>query len=170
MRDEISLIGYFDRNEAVRVLTDIHRFQETGLGEVIININSPGGFLFGALRVVSALNILGARTVSVCENAGSSAALIFLACHMRVIKPNGKLMLHPIFPVPGVSHFEGKQVNWGEREVVLASAYQRAVNNLIIRKTSMSPVEVGEIMSKHEGRVFTADEAVRLGLAHKIAG
>lgn len=75
---------------------------------IFININTPGGNLYTALQIISAIKQSAATVVTCMEGLVASAGtMIFLAGHRHMIGPNSSFMAHNY---SGYSHGKGNEL------------------------------------------------------------
>lgn len=126
-----------------------------------IFIFSPGGDLETYRSIADIIQL--SKTPVIGINMGmaySAAAMIFLACHERLMLPSASVLFHK-----GSSHIAG-----GFNEVYAAMIeYQKQVeelSNIIEQKTTYTEKEIEENMSGDW--YIRADEALEHGVCHKI--
>lgn len=152
-------------SESVQVLIWQLRYlqKEDPQKEITMYVNSCGGSVTEGLALYDVMQSLTCPVRTVCMGqAASMAAVIFAGGSIREILPHARVMIHDPLLSGGIS---GSALQVG----------RRAEDLMKMRKM------LGEILARHTGRklseiynktardsYFTAEEAVRFGLADKI--
>jgi len=136
---------------------------------IIILINSPGGFIYDAIKIIDAINSVSNPTIGLCQGvAGSGAFYAFQACTERVMFENSLLFWHEMiqsdFNLEIKSHLEVQR---------FAENYKKINEHLInfFKKRRKISKEQWEKTFKGKNDIwFTAQDALKLDLTdYKIS-
>lgn len=126
-------------------------------GPLTVWVNSPGGSVFAASAIYTALREHGDVTVKIDGEAMSAASVIAMAGDRVLISPTALMMIHnPLTSAQGDIHDM-------ERAMQLLQEAKSGIVNAYVHKTGMSAEEVGLLMD--ETTFMSADTAIRLGFA-----
>jgi len=134
---------------------------------IVIRISSRGGDLLPTLRLIRELRRRNLSVTCLVEKAGSAAALLAITCPRRLIKRDGRMMLHVVqltLPITSISE-KGEVpphiLNKGRR-------LQKRWETMIKRYTRLRDENLKEIMTPGAQLVFNAKGALRWGLVDEI--
>lgn len=160
----IFMIGEINQASAARVMMQMLYLENQKRGnEINLYINSPGGAVDDTLAIYDTMRFISSPVATYCMGRAYSGGSVLLAAGQkgkRFILPHAKVMIHQ--PYGGVG---------GQAEDIRIQAEQ-------IIKTK---AELNRILASHCGkdaeqihrdserdRYFTAEEAVRYGLADEV--
>lgn len=126
-------------------------------GPLTVWINSPGGSVFAASAIYTALRNHGNVTVKIDSQACSAASVIAMAGDTVLISPTAMMMLHnPLTSAEGDIHDM-------ERAMQMLCEAKDGIVSAYMRKTGLSAEEIGRMMD--ETTFMSASTAIRLGFA-----
>lgn len=164
---EIELTGAIDRAvamDAIRALRFLAK--EDGEAPVTLLINSPGGSVVDGLAVYDTMQALPCPVRTICVGEACSMASILLAGGAkghRALLPNSSVMIHdPLIAGSGVT---GSALTV-EAMTSRLMQMRRQVAGVLARHTGHTVEEVLERTARDT--YYTAEEAVRWGLADKV--
>ena len=133
--------------------------------EITLYINSPGGSVDSGLPVYDYIKAMPAPIKTVCIGlAASMGAILFLAADKREMLPHARLMIHD--PSHGAGSLAGmKPAELGEQLAALKKV-QKVLCEAIAEATGQT--EKWVLNKTKTDTFFTAEEAVKFGLATKI--
>ncbi|MDX2131772.1 MAG: ATP-dependent Clp protease proteolytic subunit [Planctomycetota bacterium] len=160
----VFLIGEINQGSAARVMMQMLYLDNTGRGKDInLYINSPGGAVDDTLAIYDTMRFLASPISTYCLGRAYSGAAVLLtagAKGRRYMLPHAKVMIHQ--PYGGVT---------GQAEDIRIQAEQilkaKAELNRILSQCTGQPVDNIQRDSERD-RYFTAEEAVRYGLADEV--
>lgn len=139
----------------------------SGVGDVLLHLNSPGGEVFEGISIYNALRQHpGNVTIQVEALAASAASVIAMAASEVVMMPGSMMMIHDAWDVvPGT-----------EAELIAAAAATGKASESI---AGMYAARAGGSVDEWRGRMrdpagnygtwYTAQEAVDAGLADRLS-
>lgn len=142
-------------------VNDILNDDDDEIEDVVININSPGGYVDAASEIYTALKgYSGHITANIVGQACSSASWIALAADEVNISPTGQFMIHRAST--------GAEGNSDDIASALQSlnSMDSAFVDLYANKTGLDKQTIYQMMSKETW--LNAKEAVKNGFADKI--
>lgn len=143
----------FPDNSAPAIINEIRSVN----GPLTVWINSPGGSVFAASAIYTALRNHGDITVKIDGEACSAASVIAMAGDRVIISPTAMMMIHnPLTSAAGDIHDM-------ERAMQLLREAKDGIVAAYVRKTGLSAEEVGRMMD--ETTFMSASTAIRLGFA-----
>ncbi len=156
---EISSITWFDD-----VITP-NQFREelnSGDGDIVVWINSPGGDVFAATEIYEMLRSYQGKVTVKINLAASAASIVAMAGDVVEISPLGQMFLHdPETEAFGnVGEFNAAIQMLAEIKEGIITAYET--------KTHLPREQISELMSA--AAWLNAKKAVELGFADKIIG
>jgi ATP-dependent Clp protease protease subunit len=162
-RRAVALIGTIDASSAARaILQMLYLHDIDRLRPIRLVIDSHGGDLDEALRVIDVMRYLG--TVGThCSGKAKGAAAVVVAVGRpgwRTADPTAEFMLTKSFPGPAASVGSIEQLS---RDLVKADAVLR---DLLVEATGQPAEVIDERM--RDGRRMPAAEAVALGLVERL--
>lgn len=136
---------------------------ESKVGDVTVNINSPGGDVFAAAQMYNMLRShRGKVKVMVDSLAASAASVIAMAGDEVEISPVGMLMIHNPSTVAAGDH------NDMQRALDTLNEVKESIINAYQTKTHLSRKELSDLM-EHE-TWMNANMALEKGFVDKISG
>lgn len=143
----------FPDNSAPAIISEIRSVD----GPLTVWINSPGGSVFAASAIYTALRDHGNVTVKIDGEACSAASVIAMAGDTVLISPTAMMMLHnPLTSAEGDIHDM-------ERAMQLLREAKDGIMSAYMRKTGLPAEEIGRMMD--ETTFMSASTAIRLGFA-----
>lgn len=133
---------------------------------VVVNIDSVGGSLDESIKIYRLLAEWPCAVYANIERrAYSGAALVALAADVRIIRPDGQMMLHQ----PNISFDAGEQYEVKDLLKIVGSMLKgtKAIINLVAVSTGNSIEDAG-VWCMDE-TIFNAGESLGAGLVHEIA-
>lgn len=135
--------------------------REVGPGDIVVNIDSPGGDVFAGLAIYNQLRAHdGHVTVNVVGTAASAASIIAMAGDTVNMHAAAFIMVHFAWCVSA-----GNKQDFMSLASMLAP-FDRAMAEIYSARAGKSVKEVEDIMAAETW--FNADEAVAFGLADKV--
>ena len=130
-----------------------------------IYINSHGGTTWDAWMLIDIIRSSKTPIYTYCVGYAMSAGFeIFIAGHKRFVSQHARLMLHSfVWGQPDYTKYQDL-VNRRCEEDYLQNSQERYV----LEQTKISETMLKEIREKKIDRYFHADEALKLGIAHKL--
>lgn len=131
---------------------------ESGSGDIILWINSPGGDVFAATQIYNMLKEYeGKVTVRIDSLAASAASVIAMAGDMVYMAPTSILMIHnPIMMAIGDS---GEM----QKAIVVLDEVKESIMNAYQLKTGMRRSKISQLMDAETW--MSAQKAIDLGFA-----
>lgn len=156
---EISSITWFDD-----VITP-NQFREelnSGDGDIVVWINSPGGDVFAATEIYEMLRSYQGKVTVKINLAASAASIVAMAGDVVEISPLGQMFLHD----PETEAFG----NVGEfnAAIQMLAEIKEGIISAYATKTHLPREKISELMS--ESTWLNAQKAIELGFADKIIG
>lgn len=135
--------------------------RDLGPGDIVVNIDSPGGDMFAGLAIYNQLRAHeGNVTVNVVGTAASAASVIAMAGDTVNMHPAAFVMIHNTWMIAA-----GNSDDFTELAAML-KPFDKAMSDIYSARTGKGSAEVQTAMS--EETWFNADEAVAFGLADKV--
>lgn len=153
--DEIG--GWFgiETSELVREIRDAKA------DEIHLNINSPGGSVFDGVAILNALRQHPAKVkANVLGIAASAASFIAAGCDEVIMAENSTMMIHD---ASGIVYGNAKDM---QDMADLLNMLSDNIASIYAAKAGGDAAEWRSVM--RETRWYTADEAVRAGLADRV--
>ena len=165
---EIWINGQIDDDLVERLYANLLEFDEQKPNEKIwVMVNSYGGSLYEALVATDIMRTITAPVVTVAmAKATSGGFVIFMGGDLRVMHENTMLMMHP-------SSFGcyDKTPAIRNRVDYTSKTHERMAKFLTHQTNGKTKESFWLDLFKNEKDVFfTAEEAVSLGLAHRVIG
>ncbi len=135
----------------------------SGSGDVILWINSPGGDCFAAAQIYTMISeYKGKVTVKIDGIAASAASVIAMAGDVVQMSPVANMMIH-----------NPATIAWGDQREMRHQAdvldeIKESIINAYERKTGLSRTRLAKLMD--EETWLSAYKAVKLGFADEIIG
>ncbi|MEK6700961.1 MAG: ATP-dependent Clp protease proteolytic subunit [Planctomycetota bacterium] len=160
----IFLVGEIHQASAARIMMQMLYLENLKRGsEINLYINSPGGAVDDTLAIYDTMRFISSPVSTYCIGRAYSGAAVLLAAGnkgKRYVLPHAKVMIHQ--PYGGVG---------GQAEDIRIQAEQiiktKAELNRILGKLTGKELEQIHRDSERD-RYFTAEEAVRYGLADEM--
>lgn len=134
---------------------------ESGVGDITLWINSPGGDVFAAVQIYNMLkDYEGGVTVKIDAIAASAASMIAMAGDTVYMSPLSMLMIHN----PETLAVGNKEDM--EKTCEMLDEIKEAIINAYESKTGLSRDVISELMDNETW--FSANKAVALGFADGI--
>ncbi|MCH5193199.1 MAG: ATP-dependent Clp protease proteolytic subunit [Oscillospiraceae bacterium] len=130
--------------------------------EIVMYINSPGGFVSSGLAVYDTMRMLKSPIRTVCiGTAASMGAILFLGADRREMLPHSQIMIHD--PSYGGGGYAGKKPHEIQKEVDELNKIREQTCKIIAERTG-HPIK--EIYKKTAvDSYFGVQEAIDFGLA-----
>lgn len=192
----ITVDGTISSQSAEKTLDEIHRVEDSGVGALIVRINSPGGSAQASDKVWSALRDLSRRGLPVVASIGDMGASggYYIACGADEIIAEDISLVGSIGIYGGKINVEGllKKLSLNPQTVKTHShadaesfvrsfddAERAALQNfmddfydrflgVVARATKLTKERIDRDLGG--GRVFTGEEALKNGLVKKLGG
>ena len=130
--------------------------------DITMFFNSPGGEVSGGLALYDVMQGLSSPIRTVCANAASMAALLFVAGKQRDVLPHAQIMIHDPLIAGGVGgsalHLDGIVKNLMQTRNIAAEILAKHTGHTIAEVLAKTATDT----------CFDASEAVAWGLADKI--
>jgi ATP-dependent protease ClpP protease subunit len=124
---------------------------------IFIYLNTPGGNLYTAIQIISAIRQSGATVITCLEGEVASAGtLIFLAGHKYVVNPNCTFMIH------NYSHWVGGKGNEVAIRVKYSEQYFRTLASDMYGKF-LTPQELDDVLNGKDIWLDSDQVLARLG-------
>ncbi len=134
---------------------------ESGEGDVILWINSPGGNVFAAAEIYTMLrDYKGNITVKIDAIAASAASVIAMAGNTVLMSPVAMLMIHD----PSTVAFGN--VKDMEHAISVLTEVKESIINAYVAKTGLTHSRISKLMENETW--MNAKKAVELGFADEI--
>jgi ATP-dependent protease ClpP protease subunit len=132
-------------------------------GSLDVHINSGGGIVWDGIAIMNAIKGHKGKVTTVVDGlAASIASVIAQSGHERVMQPGSMLMIHDAF-----APFEGNAAEMAK----MASTLDQVSDNLAGIYASRAGGTADEWRARMRTETwFSADDAVRAGLADRVAG
>jgi ATP-dependent Clp protease protease subunit len=160
----VFMIGEINQASAARVMMQMLYLENQKRGqEINLYINSPGGAVDDTLAIYDTMRFITSPVATYCLGRAYSGGSILLAAGQkgkRFILPHAKVMIHQ--PYGGVG---------GQAEDIRIQAEQiiktkQELNRILAKHCGKDPEQVHR--DSERDRFFTAEEAVRYGLADEV--
>lgn len=136
---------------------------EEVVGDITVNINSPGGDVFAAAQMYNILRAhRGKVTVFIDSLAASAASVVAMAGDVVEISPVGMLMIHNPATMAWGDHTEM------EKTLATLNEVKESIINAYQAKTHLSRQELSDLMDAETW--LNANTAVEKGFADRIRG
>ena len=130
----------------------------SGSGDVVVVINSPGGDIFAAATIYDALRgYAGKVTVRISALAASAASVVAMAGDEILISPTAQIVIHN---PQTVAMGESSEMKKAARAL---DSIKEGIINAYEQKTKLSRAVLSHMMDKETP--MDANEAIRLGFA-----
>lgn len=161
----VFLVGEINAKTSDELIQKLMHLDMKDLGEITLYINSPGGEVMSGLAVYDYIKTMKSPVKTVCVgDAASMGAIIFLAGEKREMLPHSRILIHD--PSYGYLDVSGKKPHEIQRGVDSLNKVRETLAEIIADRTGKSLDEIYEITA--EDYYFTADEAIKFGLASGI--
>lgn len=134
---------------------------------VVLCINSPGGDIEAGMMIYDIIQTSPAPVVLCCLGQACSMAAVLFASgrHGRYILPHSQVMIHE--PQLLTNNIGGKYSSLqGMTNSLLKTKHEMEV--ILAKHTKKAPAEIAE--ATRTDHYFSAEEAVKFGLADKVMG
>lgn len=128
--------------------------------EILVIINSPGGSVYAASEIYTALRSYNGKVSTQIQSIAASAASYIAMAGECEISPTGQIMIHNVS-----TGARGDYRSMEHAAEVLKKA-NKSIANAYIIKTGISEEKLLQMMDKETW--FTAEDAVKYGFADKI--
>lgn len=128
--------------------------------EILVIINSPGGSVYAASEIYTALRAYNGKVTTQIHSIAASAASWIAVAGTCEISPTAQIMIH------NVSSLARGDYRTMEHIANTLKKANRSIANAFMIKTELECNEILEYMDAETW--FTADEAVEYGFADKI--
>lgn len=133
----------------------------SGTGDIIVWINSPGGDCVAAAQIYNMLsNYKGKVTVKIDGIAASAASVIAMAGDTVLVSPVSMLMIHNPATIAWGDHAEM------QKAIDMLSEVKESIINAYVLKTGLSRPKLSHLMDAETW--MDANKAVELGFADEI--
>jgi ATP-dependent Clp protease protease subunit len=160
----VYLTGEVNESSAENIMSELFKLEMSDpSGDIIIVINSYGGYVHSAWSIIDTMNMLrcNVHTLSIGQ-ASSAGAVILLSGTKgkRYAAPHASIMLHKISSETR-GHIDDMDIDVKETKRL-----QEQLENHIISRTKIKSKQLSEMLSRN--RYLTPEEAVQFGLIDKI--
>lgn len=136
---------------------------ESVVGDITVQINSPGGDVFAAAQMYNILKAhRGKVTVFIDSLAASAASVVAMAGDVVEMSPVGMLMIHNPSTMAFGDH------NEMEKTIEVLTAVKESIINAYQAKTGLSRQELSDLMEQETW--MSAHTALEKGFVDKIRG
>lgn len=161
----IFLVGEINVTVSNELIQKLMYLDMKDLGEITLYINSLGGEVMSGLAIYDYIKTMKSPVRTVCiGDAASMGAIIFLAGGKREMLTHSRILIHD--PSYGYLDVSGKKPHEIQRGVDSLNKVRETLAEIISERTGKSLYEIYEITA--EDHYFTADEAIKFGLANGI--
>ncbi len=160
--------GVIELGLAPFIARAIHEAEAGGARAVVLDIQTPGGRIDAAERIVNALKDAKVPTYAfVNRQAFSAGALIALATDGIYMRPGG--VLGAATPVTGSGTKAPEKIVSAMRSEMRALAEARGLDPRIAEAMVDEDIAIEGVVEKGKLLTLTTDEAVRVGYARQVA-
>lgn len=132
-----------------------------GKGDVVVNINSPGGDYYQGLAIYNALkNHPGNVATRVLGRAASAAAIIFMAGSVRQVARHATVMIH------NASGTVNGNKEYLARVMEEMGKIDAAIAEIMVENTGLTVEQISEMMVAET--YINSSQAIELGFAHSV--
>ena len=162
---EIYIFGYIGLDTAAQTIQKIRQYESLGNDNINVIVNSSGGLEAAGWAIYDAFCLSQCKIIGMFYGECMSiATLVMQGCDTRLLSPNCRLMMHNGTIDLG-SMQQDKLLKITAKELKLTTdMYHREIANC----SNLSLKQVQKLCEK-EG-YFSAEEALKMGLADKILG
>lgn len=171
--DLYDVIG--DPYEGVTAKDFIAELRGITANRIILNINSPGGFVDSALAIYDALQRHPAEIVARITVAASAASFIAQAADQRLISKNGKVQIHDAQAFLGIMSVANAEtidelITTLQQAREILSEESDNIAGIYVDKAGGTLEDWRERMKANgpNGTVYRGQEAVDIGLADEV--
>jgi len=167
-------IGYFlvDSIESSRIEKFFLYLDQHEIKYAVLEIHSPGGFLFEAQRIIGIIQYWQARGFTVETRifgiAFSAGFYVFTAGDIRLVSPDADLMWHELYTMEGFG-FKISTPSDREEAARVLRHLQDIRNRYLASRSKISKEEIDARISKKEWWMSGTD-AVKYGFATGLLG
>jgi ATP-dependent Clp protease, protease subunit len=150
---------------ARRDIKNLHVLDNLGTGVITVVMNCIGGDTLAAMSIYD--TILGCKNhvVIVAHQAQSMGSIILQAGDERILMPNATVMIHN--GEVGRSGSPKTVENWQKYDKIMDARHEKIYLDKIKQKKPRFTKEQLQKLLEHD-TIFTAQEAVAMGLADKV--
>lgn len=160
----VPISGTIELGVAPFVARSIREAEAAGAKAVVLDIETPGGRVDAAQRIVDALKATPIPTFAfVNRRAFSAGALISLATDSIYIRPGG--VIGAVTPVTGQGEKASEKIVSAMRSEMRALAEDRGLDPTVAEAMVDEDVEIDGIVAAGKLLTLTAEEADRIGYA-----
>lgn len=152
---------------ATRDIKNLHVLDNLGNGIITIKLDCVGGDVLAGMRIYDAIRACKNHVIIIADSAMSMGSIILQAGDERLINPNGRVMIHA-GEVEYASHPQAID-NWRKYDKKMDKIHEDIYLDKIKQKKPRFTREQLQKMLEHD-TIFTAQEAVDIGLADKVLG
>lgn len=160
----VFMIGEINQASAARVMMQMLYLENQKRGqEINLYINSPGGAVDDTLAIYDTMRFITSPVATYCLGRAYSGGSILLAAGQkgkRYILPHAKVMIHQ--PYGGVGG-QAEDIRIQAEQIIKTKA---ELNRILAKHCGKDPEQVHR--DSERDRYFTAEEAVRYGLADEV--
>ena len=158
-----------DAYMAERIIKALHLLESENRNPITILMNNPGGEEINGMAIYDAIK--GCKSKVRIEARGyamSMGSIIFMAGDERIMEPNAKLMVHYGTPLHVDSDLHAKEQEMWTKECAKFRKQMELLYLEVIRKKipTYRLIDVKKLLDF--GTIFSAREAVAMGLADKV--
>ena len=160
----IFMIGEINQASAARVMMQMLYLENQKRGnEINLYINSPGGAVDDTLAIYDTMRFISSPVATYCMGRAYSGGSVLLAAGQkgkRFILPHAKVMIHQ--PYGGVGG-QAEDIRIQAEQIIKTKA---ELNRILASHCGKDPEQIHR--DSERDRYFTAEEAVRYGLADEV--
>ncbi len=161
----ITLHGEIDWDKVGEFAGQMAALMAEGVPAIAVQVASPGGNLMAGLAIHDLIALSPVPVTTVAFGlAGSSAAIIFQAGHLRLMAPYSRLVIH-LGSVELEGRFDTKDLGTAKEELALKDLL---IDRLFAKRTGQSVAKIRAWCK--ESKEFDAAAAVKHGFADGVVG
>lgn len=157
--------GEITTKSASRDIKNLHILDNLGTGTITILLDSIGGTTLAGMRVYDAICACKNHVVIIADSAMSMGSIILQAGDQRILNKNGRVMIH-VGSAEYADHPNSID-NWRKYDKKLDVVHENIYLEKIKQKKPRFTREQLQKLLVHD-TIFTAAEAVEMGLADKV--
>jgi ATP-dependent protease ClpP protease subunit len=166
MKSRLPIAGQICKGLDVAYAEALEKLVNNGCDELILEIDSQGGDLNVAARIVKSILASQLPVTALIENyAASAATYIAACCDQTFARPGATMLLHSVSMSASVS----RNAEALDRLAAIARSTDEVVIAAYCHKTGLSAARVRSLMARGEqGEVLSLEEALDLGFVDGV--
>lgn len=132
------------------------------IDRIILDINSPGGFVFYGMSLVDTILTSRIPVDAVVHQACSMASIITVACRKRYAYPHTIIMFHDIS-----SGTEGTLENM-QHEIAQSKKEREMIDKWTCSRTNINPKTLASFVKKQKNWYMSVEDAITNGVIHEV--